>query len=180
VKKTAAIILLITLLAVMATIMAAREFFHLERYGLQLQKYENSQDLYLKNVIEFAESYNRLRRDYLELDADYERLNKDLLQSGWKIFEVTGYSANDITQGTSDKVAAGFDLDHKNVKNLPIIATDPTIIPLYSIVEIEDLGPFISLDTGGAIKGNRIDILFENKDLAFEFGRKNLLARIIR
>lgn len=57
---------------------------------------------------------------------------------------------------------------------------DPKIIPLYSIVEIQGLGAFISLDVGGAVKGNRIDILFADKDQAVEFGRKTLMARIIK
>ncbi|MBA7611102.1 hypothetical protein ES703_18318 [subsurface metagenome] len=45
-----------------------------------------------------------------------------------------------------------FNLDLNRVKNLPIIAVDPDIIPLYSIVEIENLGAFIALDTGELIK----------------------------
>jgi 3D (Asp-Asp-Asp) domain-containing protein len=55
-----------------------------------------------------------------------------------------------------------FNFYLNKVENLPIIAVDPEVIPLYSIVEIEDLGAFIALDTGGLIKGNRIDILFDS------------------
>ncbi|GAH90939.1 unnamed protein product, partial [marine sediment metagenome] len=35
-------------------------------------------------------------------------------------------------------VATTFNLDLARVKDLPIIATDPEIIPLYSIVEIKE------------------------------------------
>ena len=38
------------------------------------------------------------------------------------------------------------------------IAVDPNVIPLHSIVYIESLGYFVAEDTGGAIKGNKIDI----------------------
>ncbi|MGB3346659.1 MAG: 3D domain-containing protein [Candidatus Humimicrobiia bacterium] len=71
-------------------------------------------------------------------------------------------------------------MDLNRVKNLPIIAVDPDIIPLYSIVEIENLGAFIALDTGGLIKGNRIDILFNSKSEATEFGKQIMKVRIIK
>lgn len=62
---------------------------------------------------------------------------------------------------------------------LPIIATDPKVIPLGSIVEINGQ-KYISDDTGGAIKGNRIDILVATKDTskAFEFGRQELTVKV--
>ncbi|MDD5013824.1 MAG: 3D domain-containing protein [Atribacterota bacterium] len=97
----------------------------------------------------------------------------------WEVFEVTGYSANDPAQGTNNIVATTFNLDLNRVKNLPIIATDPDVIPLYSIVEIKGMGAYISLDTGGLIRENRIDILFDSKQEALNFGRKELLVRVI-
>ncbi len=71
-------------------------------------------------------------------------------------------------------------MDLNRVKNLPIVAVDPDIIPLYSIVEIENLGAFIALDTDGLIKGNRIDILFPTKKEAINFGIKKERVRIIK
>lgn len=71
-------------------------------------------------------------------------------------------------------------MDLNRVKNLPIVAVDPDIIPLYSIVEIENLGAFIALDTGGLIKGNRIDILFNSKREAMEFGKQTIKVRVIQ
>ena len=72
-----------------------------------------------------------------------------------------------------------FNFDLNKVENSPIIAVDPEIIPLYSIVEIENLGAFISLNKGRLIKGNRIDILFDNKKEAINFGKQELKVRII-
>lgn len=97
----------------------------------------------------------------------------------WGEFTITGYTANDKSQGTNNIVATGFNLDYENVENLPIVATDPEVIPLYSVIEIKDLGPFLALDTGGAIKGNRIDILFEDIVEARKWGVQQRMVRVI-
>jgi len=59
------------------------------------------------------------------------------------------------------------------------VAVDPKVIPLHSHLEIY-LGDyclgtnFKALDTGGVIKGNKIDIYFDNEDEAWEFGVKKV------
>lgn len=50
------------------------------------------------------------------------------------------------------------------------IAVDPKIIPLHSIVYIEDLGYYVAEDTGSAIKGNKIDIFVSSKEEAIQLG----------
>ena len=39
-----------------------------------------------------------------------------------------------------------------------VIAVDPSVIPLGSRVDVEGYGEAVAADTGGAIKGNRIDV----------------------
>jgi len=116
--------------------------------------------------------------DRVKVEKEIEYITKDPYE--WIDFIVTGYSANDPQQGTNNITATTFDLDYTRVQQLPIIATDPDVIPLYSIVEIQGMGAFISLDTGGAIRGNRIDILFDSKDEAILFGKQQLSVRIIK
>jgi 3D (Asp-Asp-Asp) domain-containing protein len=48
------------------------------------------------------------------------------------------------------------------------IAVDPTRIPLGSMVYIEGIGLRIAQDTGGAVKGNKIDILLQTHDECFK------------
>ena len=96
----------------------------------------------------------------------------------WQEFTVTGYTADDPAQGTNSTVYTGFDLNETG--DLPIAAVDPDTIPLYSIIEIKDVGAFVALDTGGAIKGKRIDILFDDIDQAYEWGVQERLVRVIK
>ncbi len=57
------------------------------------------------------------------------------------------------------------------------IAADPRVLPLGTVVHIEGLGTYTVKDTGGAIKGNRIDIWMPNN--AMKFGRRNVRLRVI-
>lgn len=98
----------------------------------------------------------------------------------WEQFICTAYSTGDPQQGTQLGITkAGFDLSEKHIKDLPICAVDTDVIPLYSVIEVEELGAFIALDTGGNIQGYWIDLLFETKDEAIEFGRQIRNVRII-
>lgn len=49
------------------------------------------------------------------------------------------------------------------------IATDPSVIPYGSQVEING-HIYTAHDTGGAIQGNRIDVYFDNHQDALNFG----------
>lgn len=67
------------------------------------------------------------------------------------------------------------------------IAVDPRIIPLLSRVYVEGLdsygkqysGQYIAMDTGSAIKGNRIDIYFESRAEALRFGRRKMRVYVL-
>ena len=91
----------------------------------------------------------------------------------WYYFVATGYSANDPTQGTDNITATGKEVYEGT------IAVDPKIIPLGTNVEIKDLGKFIAEDTGGKIKGNRIDIYFNSKTEAKKFGKQGIWLRMV-
>ena len=91
----------------------------------------------------------------------------------WFYFNATGYSANDPAQGTNSTTATG-----KEIRK-GMIAVDPKVIPLGTLVEIKDIGTFIAEDTGGKIKGNRIDIYFESKEEARQFGKQGIWVRFI-
>ena len=94
-------------------------------------------------------------------------------ETEWFYFVATGYSANDPLQGTNGITATG-----KKIKE-GMIAVDTKIIPLGTRIEIKDIGIFVAEDTGGRIKGNRIDIYFKTKEEAKEFGRQIIWVRVL-
>lgn len=64
-----------------------------------------------------------------------------------------------------------------------VIAVDPNVIPLGSRVYLEfpdGTGTYaVAEDTGGAIKGNRIDIAMSSVDKAYDFGIKNVKVYVL-
>lgn len=60
------------------------------------------------------------------------------------------------------------------------IAVDPRLIPLGSKVFIQGFGWRLAQDTGGAIKGRRIDIFMSSRRLADTFGRRRLKIFFIK
>ena len=59
------------------------------------------------------------------------------------------------------------------------IAVDPTIIPYGTKVEIDGVGVRIAEDCGGAIKGNKIDLYFDNHQDAINWGRQTREVAIL-
>lgn len=55
-----------------------------------------------------------------------------------------------------------------------VIAVDPKVIPMGSKVYIPGYGIAIAEDTGGAIKGNKIDLCYEKTKEAFAWGRRTV------
>lgn len=60
-----------------------------------------------------------------------------------------------------------------------IIAVDPSVIPLGTHMYVEGYGEGIAADTGGAIKGNRLDLCFGDHQSALDYGIHNVKAYIL-
>lgn len=97
--------------------------------------------------------------------------------------EATAYTAFCDT-GCTGVTATGIDVSNTIYKDgKRIIATDPSVLPLGSnvIVTTADGNSFeaVAADTGGDIRGNRIDILVNSVDEALKFGRQSVNIEII-
>ena len=87
----------------------------------------------------------------------------------------TAYTAS--CNGCSGITATGINL--KANPDLKVIAVDPNVIPLGSKVWVEGYGYAVAGDTGGAIKGNRIDLFVPDKQTAYRFGTKRVKIRVL-
>ncbi|WP_233569700.1 G5 and 3D domain-containing protein [Planomicrobium sp. Y74] len=87
----------------------------------------------------------------------------------------TAYTAS--CTGCSGITATGINLLAN--PHLKVIAVDPSVIPLGSKVWVEGYGHAIAGDTGGAIKGNKIDIFMPDRSAALAFGRKQVKIKIL-
>ena len=89
------------------------------------------------------------------------------------VFEATAYDMSpEENGGYGGMTATGVPLD------VGIVAVDPKVIPLGSRVYIEALdgswsyGYALAADTGGAIKGNRVDLCYRTRSECIQFGRR--------
>jgi len=60
-----------------------------------------------------------------------------------------------------------------------IVAVDPSVIPLGTRLYIEGRGFAIAADTGGAIRGYKIDLFVETVAEAIQFGRRDLIVHVL-
>ena len=60
-----------------------------------------------------------------------------------------------------------------------IVAVDPRVIPYYTKMYIPGYGIAIAGDTGGAIRGNRVDLFMDSYEEAINWGRRNVEVYIL-
>jgi 3D (Asp-Asp-Asp) domain-containing protein len=60
-----------------------------------------------------------------------------------------------------------------------VVAVDPTVIPLGTKLYVQGYGFCVAADTGGAIKGNKIDLCYNTYQEALNYGRKDVKVYIL-
>ncbi len=80
---------------------------------------------------------------------------------------------NNYGGGVGDTTAIGLVARHG------VVAVDPSVIRLGSKLYIDGYGYAVAGDTGGAIKGDRIDLCFDTYDEAMQFGRRTVKVYIL-
>lgn len=61
-----------------------------------------------------------------------------------------------------------------------VVAVDPRVIPLRSLLYIDGYGYAIAGDVGGAIKGNKIDLCYDTKQEALDWGKRTVTVFLIK
>lgn len=97
-----------------------------------------------------------------------------------KQMKATAYTAGYESTGKHrGHPAFGITYSGTRVQEGRTIAVDPEVIPIGTWVYIEDMGLYRAEDTGGKIKGSRIDIYMQNVDEALEFGVQEVNVYLI-
>ena len=65
-----------------------------------------------------------------------------------------------------------------------IAAGDPNVLPLGSVVRVSHtdgrlIGVFVIMDTGGAVRGNKIDLWFDSCREASDWGIRSVVAEVL-
>lgn len=93
-------------------------------------------------------------------------------------FYVTATAYTAYCKGCSGTTATGINLRSGSVPGLKVIAVDPSVIKLGSKVWVEGYGLAVAEDTGGAIKGNKIDIFVQSETEARNWGVKKVRIKV--
>lgn len=88
--------------------------------------------------------------------------------------EATAYAPDPRCLGVSSKYTATGVRAKRG-----IIAVDPRIIPLGTSLYVSGYGRGLAADTGGAIKGNSVDLCFDTYEEAVKFGRRRVEVYIL-
>ena len=136
-------------------------------------------------VVESVEQPQIIEEEYNQ--PVVEEYVQPQVTTGYSIgsFAITYYSAYDGTQ--IGITAGGTSMAGGNIytsDGYRIIATDPSVIPLGTIVRVTTSNgeSFLAKadDSGGAIKGNKIDIAVSSPSQAFALGRGTATIEILQ
>ncbi|MDY6045132.1 MAG: 3D domain-containing protein [Peptoniphilus sp.] len=95
------------------------------------------------------------------------------------------YTKKIVMQGTAYDPSAGKWTASGTPARVGAVAVDPRVVPLGTKLYIESADGFptygfaVAEDTGGAIKGNRIDLFYNTRGEAYQFGRRNVVVYVL-
>lgn len=120
-----------------------------------------------EKVVAVVSPSNKTKEETVEV---YEQQQGDEM-----VVTATAYTA--YCEGCSGTTAYGIDL--RANPNQKVIAVDPRVIPLGTKVWVEGYGEAIAGDTGGAIKGHKIDVFIPEYENAMQWGVKTVKIKVL-
>lgn len=122
-----------------------------------------------------ADASEEVEEEQVESSEKVEETTTNDVQGETFAVEATAYTAG--CSGCSGITATGINLN--NDPYAKVIAVDPNVIPLGTQVFVEGYGYAVAGDTGGAIKGYKIDVHLPTKKEAYNWGRKTVNITLI-
>lgn len=96
---------------------------------------------------------------------------------------VSGRASRSIAMEASAYLAGDGDGAGITATGIPavrgVVAVDPDVIPLGTRLFIPGYGEAVAADTGGAIVGNRIDLVMDSYGEAMDFGRRDVTVYVL-
>lgn len=98
-----------------------------------------------------------------------------------KTYRVTTTAYTPNCAGCSGRSASGISLKNRTYyKGYRIIAADRKKFPIGTVLQLSGIGKAVVLDTGGAMHGNILDVLFQSRTNALKYGRKhNIKVKVL-
>lgn len=101
--------------------------------------------------------------------------------------QTLNYSKKLTVTATAYTASAGKKTASGKVAQYGVIAVDPKVIPLGTRLYVESTddgkswqyGYCVAGDTGGAVKGNKIDLFFDSKSQCLKFGRRSAIVYVL-
>jgi 3D (Asp-Asp-Asp) domain-containing protein len=86
------------------------------------------------------------------------------------------------TDGTLTVLATGYSIHGRTSTGIPtshgVVAVDPAVIPLGTRLSIPGYGEGVAADTGGAVRGNVIDLWFPTRQQALAWGTRTVTVTV--
>jgi len=124
-------------------------------------------ELLTKQTETFQETLDEQTDKYLDLVKAEEPMKTNYPKKNIGKFQLSFYTPTELGK----PLEALHTATNTRPKEGRTIAVDPKVIPYGSTVYIEGFGYYIAEDTGGAIKGNRIDIFMLDYNKAIKLGK---------
>ena len=136
---------------------------------MMLQEYERLIKSY-EELLELREELLELKEELHNKMIDFEMEEQWFeMEEQWFEMEATAYTDDVESQGKwVGQTASGMK------PQVGVVAVDPKVIPLGTKLYVEGYGEAIAGDTGGAIKGMRIDVFLPDKDSCMKWGRRKV------
>lgn len=97
----------------------------------------------------------------------------------WRTMTATAYTAGRESTGKAPG-DAGYGVTASGLPARPgVVAVDPSVIPLGTILWVQGYGLAVALDTGSAIRGDRIDVFLPDLDAALAWGVRSVLVALL-
>jgi len=144
----------------------------------QLQEKENQKSKELESSKStLAEIEEQKRKETEEAQAAVDVASRgNINYSNTYDMLSSAYTTGD--KGVGTRTASGLPVS-RNPGGYSTVAVDPSVIPLGTKLYIDGYGYAIAADTGGKIKGNKIDLFFNSSKDCYAWGLKVVKVSIV-